>query len=176
MSPHNQEGLTSLEALGIAIRSEQDSSDIYLELAARIEDPIIRRRFELLASEEEQHRRYLSDQYKELAGDVPLELPPSQLPLGMITPEERSRWKLEEVLDLAIDEERRSREFYLKAARDTTDLSGRAMFRFLADMEYQHWMILAQEKDMVVRYPNYGRPGQTPWRAEKTVAPSSKRR
>ena len=61
-------------------------------------------------------------------------------------------------------------------ARDTTDLSGRAMFRFLANMEYQHWMILAQEKDMVVRYPNYGRPGQTPWRAEKTVAPSSKRR
>jgi rubrerythrin len=94
----------------------------------------------------------------------------------MITAKERGRWDLGEVLDLAIDEERRSRELYLKAARETTDISGQAMFRFLADMEYQHWMILAQEKDMLVRYPNYGRPGQTPWRAEKTVAPSSKRR
>jgi len=162
-------GLTSLEALGVAIRAEMDSRDIYRELAERTEDRIIRRRFELLAAEEVQHIEYLTEEYKKLAGDVPLKLPPSQLPGGMETPEERSHTSVERVLDIAIDEERRSREFYLKAARDTEDLSGRAMFRFLADMEYQHWMTLAQEKDMLVRYPNYGRPGSSPWRAEKSM-------
>jgi rubrerythrin len=146
-----------------------DSRDVYCEIAQRTEDPIIRRRFELLCSEEQQHLQYLTERYEELGGDVPLKLPPSKLPKDMATPEERSRWDLGEVLDMAIEEERHAREFYLRAARETDDLSGRAMFRFLADMEYQHWMTLAQEKDMFVRYPNYGRSGQSPWRTERSI-------
>jgi len=71
------------------------------------------------------------------------------------------------VLDMAMAEERHKHEFFLLAARETDDLSGRAMFRFLADMAHQHWLTLAQEKDMLVRYPNYGRPGRVPWRAER---------
>jgi rubrerythrin len=87
----------------------------------------------------------------------------------MLTPQLRSARSLEDVLDVAIDAHRSAREFYLHSARETEDLSGRAMFRFLADRAYQHWMTLAQEKDMLVRYPNYGRPGQSPWRAEKSM-------
>jgi rubrerythrin len=170
MIDRERKGLTSLEALGVAIRSEMDSREVYQELSERVEDRVIRRRFELLASEEEQHIGYLTDRYKEMAGeDVPLKLPPSNLPKDMLTREQRSHWSLEQVLDMAIEEERHSREFYLRAARESDDLSGRAMFRFLADMEYQHWMTLAQEKDMLVRYPSYGTPGGTPWRAEKNI-------
>jgi rubrerythrin len=165
--------LTSVEALGVAIRSEMDSRDIYRELAERFQHPITRRRFELLAAEEEQHLQHLTERYEEVAGGVPLAIPSSQLPKTMASAEARGQWDMADVLDMAIEEERRSREFYLQAARDTNDLSGRAMFRFLADMEYLHWMTLAQEKDLLVRYPNYGRPGRSPWRAEKKLAPAS---
>ena len=63
MQVHETEGLTALEALGIAIRAEIDARAIYEELAHRADEPRIRRRFELLAAEEQQHREYL-DQRK----------------------------------------------------------------------------------------------------------------
>jgi len=159
-------GLTALEALGLAIRAGMDAQEVYQELAARSEDRQIRRRFELLAAEEDQYQEYLRARWKELAGELPLKLPPSLHPKEALTREQRSHLTHEQVLDLALEEERRSREFFLRAARNTDDLSGRAMFRFLADMAYQHWLTLAQEKDMLVRYPNYGRPGRIPWQAE----------
>jgi rubrerythrin len=87
----------------------------------------------------------------------------------MLSRDLRSHISLEGVLDMAIDEERHAREFFLRAARDTADLSGRAMFRYLADMAYQHWLTLGQEKDLLVRYPNYARKGKVPWRAEKSL-------
>jgi rubrerythrin len=159
------EGLTSLEALGIAIRAEMDAGELFDELARSSDDPLIRRRYELLAAVENQHREYLTARYRELAGDVALKLPPSRVPASSGGAARHP----EQVLDAAIDEERHAREFYLQAARDTEDLSGRTMFRFLADMHYQHWMTLAQEKDLLVRYPNYGRPGKVPWHAEKSL-------
>jgi rubrerythrin len=169
MKENNSEGLTSLEALGIAIRAEMDAQEIYNELAERSEEQIIHRRFELLAAEEGQHRQYLTEHYRSLAGDIPLKLPPSQLPKDMLSRDQRSHKSLEGVLDTAIDVERHAREFFLRAARDTDDLSGRAMFRYLADMAYQHWLALGQEKDLLVRYPNYARRGKVPWRAEKSL-------
>ncbi len=175
MAEHEPAGLTALEALGVAIRAEVDAHKIYEELATRAEDPLVRRRFELLAADEQQHLAYLEERWQEVAGTVPLEIPPSHLPKGMQTGEQRATKSIEEVIDLAIEEERTSREFYLRAARDTDDLSGRAMFRFLADMEYQHWMTLAQEKDLLVRYPNYGRPGKLPWRLEPGLGHAPRR-
>lgn len=167
MHHDESEGLTALEALGIAIRAEMDTREVYEEMVRRAEDPQIRRRFELLAAEEKQHCEYLEVRWNELAPGVPLKLPESRLQLAGGQPAGRS---LENVLDMALAQERHSREFYLRAARETGDLSGRAMFRFLADMAYQHWLALAQEKDMLVRYPNYGRPGKMPWHPEDGLA------
>ncbi|HEY7729210.1 MAG TPA: ferritin family protein [Candidatus Eisenbacteria bacterium] len=166
-----QEGLTSLEALGVAMRQEADAAEVYRELAARLEEPVLRRRFELLAAEEEQHRSLLESKWAELAPDIPLKVPPSRLPGEMCTSERRSAHTIREVLDFAIVQERRGREFYLEAARETADLSGQGMFRYLADIKYAHWMSLAQERDLMIRYPNYGRRGPTPWRSEPRSRP-----
>jgi rubrerythrin len=163
------ESLTALEALGIAIRAETDASELYRDLAQRCDQPALRRRFELLAADEEWHRQFLQDKWKELAAEVELKLPPSLLPRGLATREERCGRSLLEVIDLAIAEERHSRDFYVRAARTSEDPSGQSMFRFLADLEYRHWMELAQERDLLVSYPNYGRPGTEPWRAEASL-------
>ena len=167
MNPTDRTGLTALEALGIAIRADIDACELYTELAERCEDRQIRRRFETLADDERQQREQLEMQWKSVAEEVPLKLPPSRLPREHLTRSQRAGMSLEDVLELAIKAERKTREFYLQSARDTDDLSGRAMFRYLADAAYQHCMVLAQEKDMLIRYPNYGRPGKMPWRPEK---------
>jgi len=169
MTTNHEEGLTALEALGIAIRAEQDAQDIYSELAARCEDPLVRRRFELLAAEEARHRELLEAKWRELAPEVELKIPPTRLPRGARTGGGGRRMSLLEVLDLALEEESRSREFYLRMEQETTDLSGKNMFRFLADLEYMHWLDLAQERDLVLRYPNYFRRSPTPWRAERSL-------
>ncbi len=161
-----EEGLTSLEALGLAIRAEMDAIEIYHDLAERCDRPLVRRRFEQLAAEEEQHRVYLLEQWEKLAAGVELQLPPSRLPPEMRTREVRAVRTVEEVLDLAIAEERRSRDFYLQAARETEDLSGQQMFRYLADMEYRHWMHLSQERDLLSRYPRYHGSTPVPWKRE----------
>jgi rubrerythrin len=164
----HEEGLTALEALGVAVRNEMDSIELYQELADRCRDSdkLACRRFELLAADEAQHREFLIAKWKELAGNLELKPPPSQLPRDRVTREQRQRMNLEDVLKLAMEEERRARELYLRAARETEDLSGQAMFRFLADIEYKHWVHLAQELDLLARYPNYLRPGPQPWHPE----------
>jgi len=168
------EGLTALEALGIAIRAEMDSQELFDELARMTDDPQIRRRFELLATEEERHRDYLETRWQELAGGVPMKLRESWLPKGRATREQRAGMRLEDVLDLAIEEGRRAHEFYAEEARGTDDISGRRMFRFLADMKFRQWTTLAQEKEMLMRYPNYGRPGKLPWRPEGSFSRTDK--
>ena len=164
--PDGEEGLTSLEALGIAIRAETDARDIYRELAKRCERPLVCQRFEQLAAEEEQHRRYLLARWEEVSGGVLLKLPSSRLPTAMLTPESRRAQSIEQVLDMAIEATRAARDFYLLAARETEDLSGREMFQYLADMEYRHMAHLNDERDLIARYPRYHGTSDDPWRVE----------
>jgi rubrerythrin len=63
--------------------------------------------------------------------------------------------EIKDVLQLAVDEHKRSREFYLDCAASDIDLSGKRMFRFLADMKFSHQMMLSAELEMLEKYPAY---------------------
>jgi rubrerythrin len=158
--------LTALEVLGIAIRSEVDAQHISREMAGRVANPRARERFHILAAEEHQHQALLERKYKELFPDVPLKLPNSQLPSNAASAELRSDLSLRETLTLAIQEERNSRDFYLEAVSHVEDLTGKAMLKFVADMEYSHQMALTAEYDMLVKYPNYYEDIPEPWQEE----------
>jgi len=149
------EELTALEALGVAIRAEQDASEVYSDLALRVGNELLRQKIELLAKEELQHKRILEEMYKKQFTDVPLLLPPSQLPKEISCKTERDQLSVRDILSCAIEQERKSREFYLEAALKATDLTGKAMFNFLADWEFSHQMALSAEYEMVIRYPRY---------------------
>jgi rubrerythrin len=161
--------ITSLEALGIAIRSEIDAQNLYEELTKRTPSASVGSRFKQLLKEEKQHQQILTDVYNRLFPQTELKLPPSVLAVGFDSKDKRSSKSLLEVLQLAIDEERKSREFYLDAAEQTPELSGKKMFRFLADMEYSHQMRLQAEYEMCSRYPNYFSSGQEPWKPEQRM-------
>ena len=160
------EDLTSLEALAVAIRAEADAAELYAELAARVENVTLRQKIDLLAKEELQHKRLLEEQYSKQFPDVPLVLPPSQLPREICSKTERDHMSVKDILACAIEEERRSREFYLDQAEKCTDLTGQRMFHFLADWEFSHQMALSAEYEMVVRYPRYFEQNLESWRVE----------
>jgi rubrerythrin len=135
-------------------------------MASRISNPRAKERFHLLVAEEQRHQILLERKFRELFPDVPLKLPPSLLPHKAATADLRQGLGLREVLDLAIQEERHSRDFYLEASSHVEDLSGRAMLKFLADWEYAHQMGLTAEYDMLVKYPNYYEDVAEPWQEE----------
>jgi rubrerythrin len=161
-----EQHLTALEALGIAIRAETDAAEIYSELAARTGNPLLKQRIVLLAKEESQHRRILEEQYKAQFPEVALALPPSQLPKVVATRSEREQLSWKDFLRLAMEEERRSREFYLAQAEQTEDPTGKRMFNFLADWEFSHQMALSAQYEMLVRYPRYFEQASEPWKPE----------
>src|SRR5437763_1467263 len=128
-----EEGITALEALGIAIRSEIDAQDVYKDLASMCEDEIIRDKFLNMYHEERKHQTLLEKMYKDMFPEVELILPESRLPKEVIDSNVRKNCDVIEILQAAIAEEKKSREFYLDCAETVTDLSGKRMFRFLAD-------------------------------------------
>lgn len=158
--------ITALEALGVAIRAEADASEIYREVAGRIGNQLFQQRVLLLANEELQHKRILEETYKRQFPDVPLALPESQLPQAICTRELRQHLSIREILSCVIEQEQRSRDFYLQAAEKTTDLTGKMMFNFLADWEFSHQMALSAEYEMLVRYPRYFQQTGEPWKPE----------
>ncbi|MGB9697277.1 MAG: ferritin family protein [Ignavibacteria bacterium] len=149
------EDITALEALGIAIRSEIDAQNVYRDLAELCNNELLKERFENLAKEEKKHQLILENIYKNMFPDVELVLPESFLPKHATTSMLRKQLGLKDILLIAIDEERRSREFYLDCASEVKDLSGQRMFRFIADMEFSHQMILQAELEMLEKFPFY---------------------
>lgn len=147
--------ITSLEALGIAIRSEIDAQEVYKDLSDLCENELLKERFLNLHKEEKRHQLLLEKKYKEMFPEVELVLPNSQLPKAASSTPLRRKLGLKDVLQLAIEEEKKSREFYLDCLSTVSDLSGQRMFRFLADMEFSHQMILSAELEMIEKYPQY---------------------
>ena len=163
MPPHE---LTAVEALGVAIRAEIDASELYAELATRVPNPFLQQKILLLSKEELQHKRILEEAYKTHFPEVPLALPTSQLPKAISCRADREQLSASEILNCAIEEERKLRQFYLEAAQHAADLSGQRMFNYLADWEFSHEMALTAERDMLLRYPRYFEQTSEPWKPE----------
>ena len=159
------EDLTALEALGIAIRSEIDAQEVYSDLAGMCGDELLKNRFLSLFHEERRHQTLLEKKYKEMFPETDLVLPQSQLPTEVVESGIRKKMNIKDVLQLAINEEKRVREFYLDCAGSVKDLSGNRMFRFLADMEFSHQMMLTAELELIEKYPSYME-GPKKWEAE----------
>lgn len=146
------EELTSLEALGIAIRGLMDDQEVYKNLADKTENDIIRNRIMNLSYEAKQHKQLLKAKYKEMFPNVDLIIPPSENEKEII---EEKNISIKGFLQLVIRKHKESREYYLDLAETITDLSGKRCLRFIADMKFSHQMMLTAELDMIEKYPAY---------------------
>ncbi len=134
--------LSEREILALAISLEEEDGRIYRDFAEVLRDqfPHSAKVFEEMAEEESEHRRRLTELFREKFGDhIPMIR--REHVRGFIR--RRPVWlmkhaNLRTVRQIAEDMEEETRNFYLKAAEHVTDLSIRELLVDLAETESQH--------------------------------------
>jgi rubrerythrin len=138
--------LTSVEVVGLAIRSEEEASKFYGGIAKRITNALVKARYEDLARDEVRHRKLLVALYRQMTGD---EFAPDRIPGDPEVAE--GAWPagetedLDKLIGLAIQREKQAAAFYDEAAAKARDATGRQALLYLADMERGHALILEGE-------------------------------
>jgi rubrerythrin len=152
-----------VQAVRHLVRMETVGYEFYDRLAARTEDPKGRQLFERLRDEEIEHmqlgRQYLHELLGDeeaariLASDVLDEGPFAGWWVFPPAGDQRVDARTEEVqaVQVAIDAEKRSEEFYRDRLTRTDDEKGRWMYEKLAAMEHRHVQLLAWELDYLTK-------------------------
>ena len=134
--------LSEREILALAISLEEEDGRIYRDFAEALREqfPHSAKVFEEMAEEESEHRRRLTELFREKFGDhIPMIR--REHVRGFIR--RRPVWLMKHanlgtVRQIAEDMEEETRNFYLKAAEHVTDLSIRKLLVDLAETESQH--------------------------------------
>ncbi len=149
----------AIGALTMAIRIEQNGYRFYRRAADETQDPQAKALFERLAEDEVAHERILRNRLKALQEDgtwVPVgedEWPDdglSAVSSPIFSPERlkegiRDYTSELSALRMAYLIEKNAVAFYTKAAQETGDPVGAAMYRDLADWEREHQRVLEDE-------------------------------
>lgn len=146
---------TAVEAIGIAIKSEEDAAELYQKISGIVKNDLARAKFMSLAMEEVGHRLILVNLYKKMTGETK---EPPKITSDMPTAEGGTPVvveNLEDLLNFAIKREQEAQAFYKKAAAGTTDNSGKRTFEYLADVERGHELMLKVELDAYRRDKNW---------------------
>lgn len=136
-----------------AIKSEIEAKAIYETLSNRVKNALLKDRFIFLAKEEEKHRGYLEDLYKNQFPNRTLNLPEkTPVPLPEITEADLSK-PITEILEKAMQAEMAAHDFYLSLVnRFEHDTEIQHHLLYIASMELTHYRILEVEKENAEKY------------------------
>ena len=144
----------SLEDLLLtAMKSEIESRNVYLEIAKRIENGLLQDKLEFLAKEEEKHRLFIEDIYRNHFPDNKIVIPnvtPVSLPKLEITDE---KIPISKILTMAMEAEKAAHDFYKSLSKRFE--KGSKMNHtlvYFSDMEMGHYKILENEKYSMERF------------------------
>lgn len=142
--------LTTVEVLGLAIRSEEEAAEFYSSVAKMIKNELVRSKYEALAQEENRHREMLLGLYRRATGEKEAPVIPGSprtaeggFPIPKIS--------VENLLRLAIAREQEAQAFYRRAAERTSDHTAQRMLQYLADIEHGHELMLNAELEAYLR-------------------------
>ena len=145
--------LTSLEVLGIAIKSEIHAAEIYQRLFKMVRNRALRWRLQFLKGEEEKHRQLLEGLHKRNFPNIELKLPAeSFVPMNLAM---REGITVPELTELAMEAERTSERFYQEMAARAKEPSGKALLTYLSKMEQGHYHLLQNEYELIAQFPDY---------------------
>lgn len=157
---HMQNGLTLLEIIGLAIKSEEDAVNFYIQLSELIKNELVQNKYESLAKEEIGHRHMLIELYKKMTGE---DSAPPKIPGEPLTAEggmpPMAIDSLEELLKFAIKCEHSANDFYRRAATQTSDNNAKRILGYLAGIEMGHEILIKSELEAYLQDKN--------WYAEK---------
>jgi len=135
-----------------AMKSEIESKDIYMKLAEKTKNGLLKNKLRFLADEEEKHRMFIEDIYRNHYPKEKIEIPgKSIVPLPGVDLTEET--PLSKLLKQAMEAEKAASEFYKSLAQrfeDQTKMHNTLMY--FADMEIGHFKILENEKESMERY------------------------
>jgi len=140
------------ELLLTAIKSEVESNKYYLHIAKKTENGLLQDKLEFLAKEEEKHRLYIEDVYKNHFPEKEIKLPDeTPVPLPKIEIDEDS--PVSKLIKNAMEAEKSARDFYeaLSEYFETNSKIHNTLLYF-ADMELGHYKILKMEKESMERF------------------------
>ena len=143
----------SLEDLLLAaLKSEIDSKALYRKIAKKTKNGLLQGKLEFLAGEEEQHRLFVEDIYRnhfpEKIVKVPLKSP---VPLPDI--QFKEDLPMSRLLAMAMQGEQSASDFYQKlAGRFEEGSKIHNTLVYFSDMEKGHYKILETEKESMERF------------------------
>ena len=123
--------IRALDALVMAIYSEQSAFDLYQTLAETIVNQHGQATFRGLADDEKRHRQLLETRYREESAGRSFLFDSKRVKRIHLTVD--SQANAIDAVDLAIAAEKAASEFYRKAAYRTVDVGGKRMFESLAE-------------------------------------------
>jgi len=135
-----------------AIKSELESNKLYLKMAKKTKNGLLEDKLKFLANEEEKHRLFIEEIYKN-------HYPENKIVLPKISPVPLPKVKMSEDLPLsvllkeAMKAEQSACDFYKALAdrfEDGTKLNNTLLY--FSDMEKGHYRILEMEKESMERF------------------------
>lgn len=136
--------LTTLEVLGIAIKSEIEAIKLYIRMKEKSKNPDLQTKLSFLIDQEKNHERLLTEAYRKRFPGVDMSLPKESLVPTVADVLSRDA-TLKELFGAGLEAEKKSEEFYMGLAKKTHDQSSRSMLEYLASMERSHYSILEAE-------------------------------
>ena len=147
----NNYGLEDL--LLYAIKSEVESKDLYSKMAKKIKNGLLQDKLEFLAKEEDKHRLFVEDIYKNHFPEKKIKLPkktPLPLPEIKINDEDIP---ISKILKSAMKAEQSAHDFYNSLAeRFEKGSKIHSILIYFADMELGHYKLLELEKESMERF------------------------
>jgi rubrerythrin len=140
------------ELLLTAIKSEVDSKEQYLKIAKMTENGLLQDKLKFLAKEEEKHRLFIEDIFKNHFPDKEIKLP-KESPVPLPKFEINEDMPVSKLLKNAMQTEKSAKDFYESLAGYFEDGSKiHNTLLYFADMEMGHYKILEMEKDSMERF------------------------
>lgn len=135
-----------------AIKSEVESNKLYSKMAKKTKNGLLEDKLRFLAGEEEKHREFIEEIYKNHYPDKTINLP-AKTPVPLPEVEYNEETPLSKLLKQAMEAEQSASKFYSSLAdRFEEGCKIHNTLLYFADMEIGHFKILETEKESMERF------------------------
>jgi rubrerythrin len=143
--------MKEINALALALEVEKAELRFYIEMAKRAKDERAKKMFLFLAGEEAEHWDVFEKKFVEKLLQKP-EMPQvDEELLEKLTPKYEGELSEVKAVELGMEQEKLTWEFYEKAAEETEDENVRKIFNELAKVEKEHYELLKAQYDSVMK-------------------------
>ncbi len=143
------------DLLGIAVRSEIDSNQVYTDLSRRFSNPLLKDKFQWLATEESKHKEVIESLFDRLFHGDELTVPDEPVKELFKHIEMTPSSTLVDILNQAMESEKQSEDFYSRLAGEVQEDLPKKILIYLSKVEHSHLKMLEGELSIALEYEDY---------------------